>query len=414
MVVKYVIIGAGPAGLTAAETLREYGVDATISMVSREPYPPYSPPAMVEYFLTGSPVHFWKGKDITGRLGIDYHSGSKIRRIDRKQRQVYLENGSELPYDRLLIAAGSRLYTPLEGSDKEGIYNFKSLLAGEELVSRVRKGEAKTALIVGAGFIGVEIALLLRAIGVSVTMLVRSRVMRGMLDPETSQFVLEKIKERGIDVLTGDDADAKAFEGGQRAEALRMRSGRELTADLLVAATGLKPNLEFLSGSGIHTDWGIPVDDHLRTSDPSIFAAGDIAETVERISGRRGPYPNYPNAVAQGRVAGYNLLGWDVVYAGADSMNSLKHLGLPVMAGGIMEGEEMCLRRDGVLRKLWVKNDRLVGFRLAGDVSGAGIYLSLMRRKARISSLRDILLDPRFGMSYLAGTAFAPSLNPAL
>ena len=408
---KIVIIGAGPAGVTVAETLREQNDQHQIVMITGEPYPPYSPPAMVEYFLTGEPVHFWRGEDFHERFNIDYHSGRRVVEVQPQKNLVKLDEGETINYDQLVIAAGGRLYAPIDGSDKKGIHNFKSLLAGEELLDRVKSKELKTALIVGAGFIGVEVALLLKEMGLDVTMLVRSRVMRSMLDPETSQIVLEMLKERGINILEGDDADAIAFLGEEKAEAVLMQSGKELTADLLVASTGLKPNLEFLIGSGIETDWGVLVDDHLRTNFSNIYAAGDIAETIDRISGKRYAHANYPNAVAQGSVVGLNILGQDQTYVGSDSMNSLKHLGLPVIAAGIMEGEVLRMRRNGCLRKFWIKDGRLVGYRLAGDVRGAGIFLNLIRRGIDVTPIRGVLIEPDFSYGFLVGTALAPELN---
>jgi nitrite reductase (NADH) large subunit len=184
-----------------------------------------------------------------------------------------------------------------------------------------------------------------------------------------------------------------------------MRSGAELAADLFVAATGLRPNIEFLAGSGIETGFGVLVDDHLRTNDPHVYAAGDVAETRGRISGVRGVHAILPNAVEQGRVVALNLLGEDVVYEGADDMNSLKHLGLPIMAVGRMEGEELRAGGKGTLRKLYLQDGRIVGFCLAGDVRSAGIYLSLMKRREDVSALKDRLLEPGFGMGYIASLA---------
>ncbi len=408
---KIVIIGAGPAGVTAAETVREHDNQSEIVMVTTEPYPPYSPPALVEYFLTGNPLHFWKGEDFPARLQIDYRSGRGVREVQPNQHRLLLDNGEALSYDQLVIASGGRLYTPVTGSDKEGIHNFKSLQAGQKLLEQVRSKEIRTALIVGAGFIGVEVALLLQEMGLEVTLLVRSRVMRGTLDTETSEKVQEMLWLRGVQIKEGSEADATGFLGEDRAEAVQMRSGRQLSADLLVAATGLKPNIEFLAGSGIETDWGVLVDNRLRTNFHHIYAAGDVAEAFDRISGQRYIFPNYPNAVAQGRTVGYNLLGWDSVYQGAESLNSLKHLGLPIMAAGSMEGEVLRVRRNGNLRKLWVKEGRLVGFRLAGDVSCAGLYLSLMRRAVDISPIKEALLAPNFSVAYLAGMALEPKMS---
>lgn len=402
-----VIIGAGPAGVTVAETLRQHDDQSEIVMLSAEPYPPYSPPAMLEYFQTGREVHLWKGRDFPERLGLDYRAGAEVVGVQPDDKTVHLDDGEALSYDKLVIAAGGRLYAARLEEHKPGVYNFKSLTAAEELLGRVKKKEARTALIIGAGFIGVEIALLLRAMGLEVIQLVRSRVMRSMLDPETSEMVLGTLKERGIQVRRGDDADAVAFVGEPRAEAVEVRSGDVVSADLLVAATGLRPNIEFLEGSGIETKWGVLVDDHLHTNVPDVYAAGDVAETLgeklspDRFTGERYVHAIFPNAVTQARIVAYNLLGWDVAYEGADNMNSLKHLGLPIMAVGRMEGEELRRRRNGVLRKIYLQDDRIVGFRLTGDVSAAGIYRSLMNKRVDVGAYKHRLLEPGFGMGVI-------------
>ncbi len=398
---RILIIGAGPAGVTVAETLRLQGDQSEIVMLSSEPFPPYSPPAMVEYFQNGRPVHFWKGEDFSDRLDVDYRQGAEAVAVDPEAQTVCLVDGETIPYDRLVLASGGRLYAARLEEFKPGVYNFKSLTAAEELLGRVTRGEARSALIVGAGFIGVEIALLLRRLGVEVTQLVRSRVMREMLDPETSEMVLHTIEREGIKTRRGDDADAVAFVGEPQAEAVEVRSGDVVSADLLVAATGLRPNIEFLEGSGIETDWGVLVDDHLGTNYPNVYAVGDVAETFDRFTGERYVHAIFPNAVAQAQCAAHNLLGWDVAYEGAESMNSLKHLGLPVMAVGRMEGEELRVRRNGVLRKLYLQDDRIVGFRLTGDVSGAGIYRSLMNKQVDVGPFKHRLLQRGFGMGMI-------------
>lgn len=410
---KTIIIGAGPAGVKAAETLREEDKKHEIIMLSSEPYPPYSPPAMVQYFLTGEALHYWRGQDFPELNNIDYRQGSHVVSVSPDMNEIELESGEKLAYDYLVIAAGSRLYTPVEGSDKKGIHNFKSLKAGDELLAKVRSGEVSSALIVGAGFIGVEVALMLKKMELDVTMLVRSRVMRSMLDPETSTFVQCILEDREVKILRGDDADAVAFPGDNAARAVQMKSGKELTADLLVAATGLKPNIEFLSGSGIETDWGVFVDQYLCTNIPNIYAAGDITETFDRLTGERYSHANYPNAITQGNLAGLNILGYGLVYDGSENMNSMKHLDVPVIAAGLMEGEEIRLHRNGSLRKLWVKDNKLVGCRLAGDITGAGIFINLIRRGVDISPIRDNLSEPNFCYTHIHDTALMDNVIPS-
>jgi NAD(P)H-nitrite reductase large subunit len=406
---KAVIIGAGPAGATVAEVLRQNDSSTEIILISAEPFPPYSPPAMLEYFTTGKEVHFWKGKDFAEKMSIDYRPGTKVQAVLPDEHTISLVNGDKVSYDRLVLASGARLYAPLQGEDKAGIYNFKSLSAAEELLRKIRDRHARRALIVGAGFIGVEIGLLLADLGLEVTQLVRSRVMRSMLDTETSQVLLEIMQQRGISVLQGAEADAVAFTGETHAEGVQTRSGEILRADIIVAATGLKPNIDYLEGSNIETNFGVLVDEHLHTNYPDISAAGDVAETKNRITGERFVHANFPNAVTQGRIVAYNLLGWDIAYEGADVMNSPKHLGLFMVAVGQMEGEELRMKRRDILRKIYLQDNRIIGFRLVGDISGAGIYRTLMNRKINVASFKQRLLEPGFGMGYIEELAISPA-----
>jgi NADPH-dependent 2,4-dienoyl-CoA reductase/sulfur reductase-like enzyme len=267
-------------------------------------------------------------------------------------------------------------------------------------MGRVRRREATTALIVGAGFIGMEIALLLADLGVRVTIVERLPwVMPRMLDAETAEIAGRALVARGIDLRL--DAEAIGFvEREGVAAGVRLANGEVLSADLYVAATGVKPNLAFLDGSGVAKDWGITVDDHLRTSVPGVWAAGDVVEAPDRATGKAFVHAIFPNAVDQGRVAAANMLGGDIVYPGAESMNSLKHLGLPIMAVGAMEGPDELRWRDGdVLRKVFLDDGRIVGFRFAGEISGGGLLRSFLLRGEDVRRFGRRLVLPGFGMS---------------
>lgn len=394
---KIVIVGAGPAGVSVAETVRARDPQAELVMFSAEPYPPYSPPAMVDHFLTGSEAHLWRGKDWPERTQVDYRPGVKVSRLEPEKRRVFLLDGSSLDYEQLVIATGSRLYAPLEGIGLPGVYDFKSLSAAEALVNKVKSGEAKTVVIVGAGFIGMEIALLLRDLGMHVIQVeMLDQVMPAMLDKETAAFALEAMRQRGIDVRL--NTKARAFVGDGRASGVELESGEILRADLFVAATGVKPNLDLLQGSGIAHRWGITVDDHLRTSAPGVYAAGDVLEAPDRLTGEAYVHAIFANAVEQGRVVGLNMLGFDLVYDGAERMNSLKHLGLAIMAVGLKQGDEVLRARwDGGLRTLYLKEDRLVGFQLVGDIRAAGVLRALLVTGQNLKAIKDRLLETTFG-----------------
>ena len=393
-----VIVGAGPAGITVAETARSLDAGAKITVVAAEPYPPYSPPALADYFLTGrTETLFWKGGDVAERLALDFRPGVGVTAVDTGAKRLTLDDGGTIDYDALVIASGSRLHAPVPGWDLPGVHDFKSLTTAEALVGRVRRGEAHTALIVGAGFIGMEIALLLADLGVAVTIVGRRGwLMPRMLDQETAAIAENVMRARGVTIRLG--VEATAFEGTAAAEGVRLADGTLLTADLYVAATGVKPNVGFLDGSGIRADWGIAVDDQLRTSVAGVWAAGDAVEAPDLMTGKPYVHAIFPNAVDQGRVVGANVLGGTTRYAGAESMNSLKHLGLPVMAVGAAEGEtELRWRAGDRLRKVFLSGGRIVGFRFAGEIGGGGVLRSLMLRGDDVRQFGRRLVEPGFG-----------------
>lgn len=405
---KLLIIGAGPAGISVAETLRQHDTRSSIVMLSSEPYPPYAPPAMLEYFQTGRKVHFWKGETFADQLDLDYRSGVEVIALHPDEHSVKLGDGETLEYEAAVFATGSRLHAPLENAEMPGIYNFKSLSAAEALIHKVREGSAKDALIVGAGFIGVEIALLLRDLGLEVTQVeMEDRVMPRMLDAETSGIVMDAMRKRGINVQL--NTKATAFTGKEVAEAVALESGDTMTADLLIAATGVKPNIDFLDGSSVQTNWGIIVNEQLQTNLPDVYAAGDVAETFDRLTGEQYVHAIFPNAVEQGKIVAQNLLGEKLVYEGAESINSLKHLGLPLIAGGHMVGEELRVKRGEALRKVFIQDDQIAGYRLVGDLSAAGIFRSLMNKRVNVSQFKNRLLKPGFGMGVIQDLALSPS-----
>jgi nitrite reductase (NADH) large subunit len=403
---KIVIIGAGPAGVSAAETLRAHDPHCDIVMFSAEPYPPYSPPAMIDHFLTGSQAHLWREADWPKQTGVVYHSGVEVTAIQPQTHSITLQDGSKVDYDRLVLATGGSLYAPLQGADLPGIYNFKSLSAAEALVEKVKSGQASSAIIVGAGFIGMEIALLLRELGVQVTQIeMLDQVMSTMLDSQTAAVALGILRERGIDVRL--NTKAKAFVGNKQAEGVQLESGEVLRADLLIAATGIKPNLKLLQGSGIAHKWGITVDVHLQTSAADVYAAGDAVETVDRLTGETYVHAIFPNAVEQGRVVGLNLAGIETLYEGAERMNSLKHLGLPIMAVGLKSGDEVLQDRQ---RTIYLKEGCVVGFQLVGDIRAAGILRTIMNRRENIRRYKDLLLSPNLGQGMITWKAMTAYL----
>jgi NADPH-dependent 2,4-dienoyl-CoA reductase/sulfur reductase-like enzyme len=303
---RVLILGAGPAGLNVAERLRQLEAEchspAEITMVSAEPFPPYSPPAMADHFLTGERSRlFWKGEDVCDRLRVHYRSWLTAESLDPASHIVMFNNGDQMAYDKLVIATGSRPWAPLPGRELDGIYNFKSLSAAGRLVEKVELGQVTSAVVVGAGFIGVEVALLLNELGMRVTLVEQHTIMPQMLDEETAEIVRKALVARGIEVRLHTTALSFA-DLEDRAIGVVLENGDMLKASVYIAATGIKPNTEFLEDSGLELGWGIPVDAGLATNLPDVWAAGDVAETTDRVTGERFVHAIWPNAVAQGKV----------------------------------------------------------------------------------------------------------------
>lgn len=393
---KIVIIGAGPAGVSVAETVRTYDNDSKIVMLSAEPYLPYSPPAMADHFLTGSKLHLWRDRHWPKQMSVNYRKGAEVRWIEPDLHRIELQDGRRIKYDRLVIATGSRLHAPIEGATMQGVHNFKSLSAAESIVAQVRSGKARTAVIVGAGFIGMEIALLLCKLGVEVTQVeMLDQVMGTMLDQDTAAVALDLMRKHGVNVQL--KTKVKSFVGKRKAKGVQLSSGKILEGDILIAATGVKPNLDLLQGSGVEHDWGIRVDDHLRTNVPDVYAAGDAIEVPDRLTGETYVHAIFPNAVEQGRVVGLNLVGYETRYVGGERMNSLKHLGLPIMAVGLKEGDEILQeKRNGNLHTIYLRESRIVGFQMVGDIHAAGILRSLMLKGSDVRPIKRHLLEPKF------------------
>jgi NAD(P)H-nitrite reductase large subunit len=409
---KTVIIGTGPAGITTAETIRRHDPDAELVLLTTEHWAPYSPPAMADHFLTGrrEPL-FWKGEDVAERLRATELRGVRVTDVTPAAHEVTLSDGRRLGYDSLVLASGSRLHAPLPGIELAGIHDFKSLDAAERIIADVRTRDVRSVVVVGCGFIGVELALLLADLGATVTVLGRRGwVMPRILDPRTAAIAERAIRERGVELLLG--VAASAFVGDETVAGVELADGTVLTADAYVAATGVKPHVEYLGGSGIGMDWGVRVDDRLRTDAPDVYAAGDVAEAADRMTGERYVHATFPNAVSQGEVVALNILGIDSAYAGAESMNSLKHLGIPIVSIGAMAGDDVLRWEEGqAMRTVWLAGGRIVGCRLAGEIAGAGFYRTLMLRGDDVRHFGKRLAEPSFGPGAVALPAVLPGVS---
>jgi 3-phenylpropionate/trans-cinnamate dioxygenase ferredoxin reductase component len=299
---RYLIVGAGMTADAAVKGIRELDGSGTIGVVGEEPHPPYARPPLSKKLWLGKPLEsIWRG---TENLGVTLHSGRRAIALDATSREVRDERGETYRYDRLLLATGGTPRRLPFGEDK--IVYFRTL-DDYRRVRGLADAEGRFAVI-GGGFIGSEIAAALTQNGREVTMLfpeagIGSRV----FPPDLAAFLTGLYHEKGVETLTGETV-AGVRQHGKRL-ALVTGSGREITADGVVAGLGIALNTELATQAGLPLDNGIAVDEQLRAGTPEVFAAGDVASFHNPALGKRIRVEHEDNALAMGRQAGRNMAG---------------------------------------------------------------------------------------------------------
>lgn len=311
----YVLAGGGVASVSAARTLRHEEPGASIAILCGEPVLPYRRPPLTKGFLTGKvgasrvmihPADFYERQNITLLLH------AKASALDCAAHLVQVEDGRALRYGKLLIATGvspRRLDVP--GATLAGVHCLHDI--GDAVAVRADAASRRHALVIGAGFVGVETAAALRELGLDVTLIERAgQLLPQLHSPLLSERFARLSAEHGIEVLTG--LEVERFTGRGKVEGAVLGDGRVLACDLVVVATGVEPNGVFLAGSGIAMDDGVLVDECLRSSDPDVYAAGDIANFYDPVLGARRRIEHWDNAARQGRVAARNMRGARMPY----------------------------------------------------------------------------------------------------
>ena len=361
---KHVIVGAGTAGYNAIRTLRQLGSEDEIALVSAER--PYSRMVLPYYLEEGiSEAHAATASpNQLEAWGVTTHFGRRAVSLDTAKNVLTLDNEDELPYDDLLIATGSSAARlPLPGCDGEGVYSFWTM-ADAKAVSRHISPEAHVAMV-GAGFIAFTIlnGVIQRAGKVTIVE-VADRILPRMVDGPGAGLVSGWLEARGVTLRTGVKLRKIEEAGGKKR--LSFESGDPVNADLVVMATGIVTNLDWLADSGVKINGGVVVDDHLRSSVPNIYAAGDVAEGRNRITGALEVHAIEPTAMEHGRVVGANMAGRDVAYPGSLMMNIVSVAGLDIASFGTWEDAgaeviETLAEARSAYRKYLIRDDRITG-----------------------------------------------------
>ncbi len=408
----YVIIGAGPAGVIAAEALRKTDPGGSVMIIGAEPEPPYSRMA-IPYLLAENVgeegTHLRHGDGHYDAGGITLRQG-QVASISPGDKTVILDGGDSVAFDKLLIATGARpVKPPIDGMDLPGIENCWTLEDSRRIAAGTKAGSR--VVLMGAGFIGCIILEALVVRGVELTVVeMEDRMLPRMMDETGGDMIKRWVEGKGVKVLTGTRVEKiEEADGGLR---LTLSGGDAIDATFVVCATGVKPNLDFLAGSGIETDDGILVDEHLETSVPGIYAAGDVAQGPDFSTGGREVHAIQPTASEHGRVAAWNMAGRTSRYRGSLSMNVLNTLGLISSSFGLWQGVDGGDRavvadqdRFQYLR-LEFDGDLLVGALALGLTEHVGVVRGLIQTKIALGPWKERLMaDPHLVMdAYLDRT----------
>jgi NAD(P)H-nitrite reductase large subunit len=403
----YVIIGNSAAAVGCIEGLRKCDKEGHITVISNEPHHVYSRP-LISYYLAGKvkPDNMvYRKKDFYEKFNVDTKFGRKAMAIDPKSKTVTLDNGESVQYGKLLIATGSSPFVPpTEGlKDQDNFYTF---LKYDDALG-IEKWISKTAnvVVIGAGLIGLKAAEGLAPVAGSVHVVeMAPRVLPMILDEAAATPVQKRLEENGVVFHLGMTA-AKVV-GDKHIEQVVLKDGTVLPCDVLVMGVGVRPNVAEAKAAGVNVNRGIIVDDTMRTNVQDIWAAGDVTEGVDAITGERKIMALWPNAYAQGRAAGFDMAGRRDDFTGVFPMNAVGFFGLSVITAGVQGGEDTLVldrydEKTGASKRFFVRDDRLVGMILVGDVDRAGIYTYLLSERIPLSGLDKKLTDDGFGLMAL-------------
>jgi len=423
----YLIIGNSAAGLAAAESIRELDRTGEIMILTGENYLNYSKP-MITYFLTGAVnldmIHFKDEKFYTDNR-LDIRLNTTVSSIDTDKMFLVTDDGSRYKFKKLLIASGGRPIIPkikmvgngsfdfIDGTNYEkvgGIFTLTNLDDAVRVKNYIEKNDIKNISILGGGLIGLKAAEAFLEKGIDVNIIeLADRILAATFDREASEIIEKRIKSKGSNIFRNNTIE-EVYTGGGKIAGYKLKDGRKMECRLLVIAVGVNPDTGFIESGSLDKARGIIVDDHMRTSVENIYAAGDVIEGPDMLLGINRNIAIWPLAVRQGATAGVNMAGGNKRYSGGFFMNSVELVGIPSISMGITNiGEEAAgieVLRDfnadrNMYRKVVIKNNRIIGVILVGNIERAGIYAGLIRNEIDISGIRENITREDFGIIHL-------------
>ncbi len=409
----HVIIGAGPAGVTAADTLRKNDPDCEIIMISGEPEPPYSRMA-IPYVLTGliqeQGTYLRKDDGHYDTSSIQYRHGT-VESVDPIKKEITLADGATQTYETLLIATGaSPIRPPIDGLDQNGVHHCWTLEDCRNIANLAHEGAHVT--LMGAGFIGCIIMEALAERGVKLTVVeAQDRMVPRMMNEAAGNMIKQWCINKGIDVHTSTMVTKlEASNDAEDTLLVDLDNGQQIPAHLVVVATGVKSNIAFMESAGVKMDQGIMVDEHMKTSVDGIFAAGDCAQGPDFSTGGWEVHAVQPTAVDHGRIAALNMLGRHAPYKGSLNMNVLDTVGLVSASFGKWDGVDGGDHAEAIdeggfkYMRLEFDGDKIVGALSLGRTDHVGVLRGLIQTEVPLGDWKDKLIaDPhRIAEAYVA------------
>ncbi|PPE75795.1 assimilatory nitrite reductase large subunit [Solimonas fluminis] len=396
---KLAVVGNGMAGMRTVEELLKLAPDLyDITVFGAEPHGNYNR-ILLSPVLAGEKTVddiMLNTREWYAKNGITLHAGDPVVKIDRPRRTLYSKSGVELPYDRLLLATGSKPFIiPVPGHQLPGVIAFRDIQDVETMLEAARNH--RHAVVIGGGLLGLEAANGLLRQGMDVTVVhVMDSLMERQLDKPAAALLKTSLERKGLRIML--NANTAEIVGPDRVTALRFKDGSEIPADLVVMTAGVRPNIDLARSAGLQCDRAIMVDDTLQTFDPRIYAVGECVQHRKALFGLVAPIWD------QARVCATHLAGFGHSrYVQQATATKLKVTGVDLYSAGDFIGnadsEDLVMRdpRRGVYKRLVLKDNRVIGAVLYGDVKDGPWYFELIQNKTDIASLRSRLL---FGQAY--------------
>ncbi len=398
---RYVIVGNGVAGTTAAEHIRDVDKDGKIDIFTDESTPFYTRIRLPEYIagLVDEEKLILRKPQWYRTTGVELHLEESVQGIDLEKREVHTAKGTICPYDRLLLATGSGSFVPpIKGVEKPGVFALRSLRDAKLIRDYAR--EAKRAILIGGGVLGLEAGNGLRRRGIEVTVVeFFPRLLPRQMDVSGAEILKKQMEAMGFSFFLG--VKSQEILGDRSPEGILLEGGEILPCDMVLISAGVRPNLNLATKLGLEADKGVLVNDRLETTIADVYAAGDL------IQHRGVFYGIWTASEKQGEIAGINMAGGDVRYEGTVMSNRLKVVGIDLVSSGDIdvEGklEDLVKKDEGryIYRKLVLRDDVIVGCILLGDVIGNREILRAVEHKMNVRAVKDDLLVDGFDFKKL-------------